>query len=165
VLVNNAAIGYDTWESTVDGDLVGAQRIFNTNVFGAWRLTQALLPLLRHSEHGRIINVSSEARSLARMGAGAPAYATSKAALNALTRVLAAELRRDRILVNAVCPGWVATGMGGPGGHRRQGSGVRALGGNARRRRLKRRLLSRRQAPALVKAAALKRFLGYAVRR
>jgi NAD(P)-dependent dehydrogenase (short-subunit alcohol dehydrogenase family) len=116
VLVNNAAIGYDTWESAVDADLVKADHIFNTNVFGAWRLTQALLPLLRHSEHGRIVNVSSEAGSLAGMGAGAPAYAISKAALNALTRVLAVELRRDRILVNAVCPGWVATDMGGPGG-------------------------------------------------
>jgi NAD(P)-dependent dehydrogenase (short-subunit alcohol dehydrogenase family) len=116
VLVNNAAIGYDTWEGAVDADLVDAQRIFDTNVFGAWRLTQALLPLLRGSRHGRIVNVSSEAGSLASMGAGAPAYATSKAALNALTRVLAAELSRARILVNAVCPGWVATEMGGSGG-------------------------------------------------
>jgi NAD(P)-dependent dehydrogenase (short-subunit alcohol dehydrogenase family) len=50
------------------------------------------------------------------MGAGTPAYSVSKAALNALTRILAAELLGDRILVNAVCPGWVATDMGGPGG-------------------------------------------------
>jgi NAD(P)-dependent dehydrogenase (short-subunit alcohol dehydrogenase family) len=50
------------------------------------------------------------------MGAGAPAYSTSKAALNALTRQLAAELQGDRILVNSICPGWVATDMGGPGG-------------------------------------------------
>jgi NAD(P)-dependent dehydrogenase (short-subunit alcohol dehydrogenase family) len=116
VLVNNAAIGYDTWEDASDADLVGAQRTFDTNFFGAWRLTQALLPKLRRSPHPRIVNVSSGAGSLASMGAGVPAYATSKAALNALTRVLAAELRRDGILVNAVCPGWVATDMGGPGG-------------------------------------------------
>ena len=50
------------------------------------------------------------------MGGGTPAYSTSKAALNALTRVLAAELRGDRVLVNAICPGWVATDMGGWGG-------------------------------------------------
>jgi len=62
------------------------------------------------------VNVSSGAGSLTEMGAGTPAYATSKAALNALTRILAAELRRDRILVNAICPGWVATDMGGWGG-------------------------------------------------
>src|SRR4051794_41511882 len=50
------------------------------------------------------------------MGAGTPAYSVSKAALNALTRILAAELRGDHVLVNAVCPGWVATDMGGSGG-------------------------------------------------
>lgn len=50
------------------------------------------------------------------MGAGVPAYSVSKAALNAMTRILAAELRADGVLVNAVCPGWVATDMGGAGG-------------------------------------------------
>ncbi len=87
-----------------------------TNLFGAWQAVQALLPLLRASGHGRVVNVSSESGSLAGMGGGTPAYSVSKAALNALTRMLAAELRRDRILVNSVCPGWVATDMGGPGG-------------------------------------------------
>ena len=62
---------------------------------------------------GRIVNVSSESGSLAEMGAGPPAYQVSKAALNALTRTLARELREAGILVNAVCPGWVATDMGG----------------------------------------------------
>jgi NAD(P)-dependent dehydrogenase (short-subunit alcohol dehydrogenase family) len=71
---------------------------------------------MRAQRYGRIVNVSSEAGSLAGMGAAAPAYATSKAALNALTKVLAAELRGTGILVNAVCPGWVATDMGGAGG-------------------------------------------------
>ena len=116
VLVNNAAILYDTWQSGVDADLEVVHRAFETNVFGAWRTTQACLPLLRRSSHGRIVNVSSGAGSLSGMGAGAPAYSVSKAALNALTRILAAELRGDGILVNAVCPGWVATDMGGPGG-------------------------------------------------
>jgi NAD(P)-dependent dehydrogenase (short-subunit alcohol dehydrogenase family) len=62
------------------------------------------------------VMVSSEGGSLASMGGGTPAYSVSKAALNALTRTLAGDLRRDHILVNAVCPGWVATDMGGPGG-------------------------------------------------
>jgi NAD(P)-dependent dehydrogenase (short-subunit alcohol dehydrogenase family) len=116
VLVNNAAILYDTWQRGVDADLDVVHRAFETNLFGAWRTTQACLPLLRRSSHGRIVNVSSGAGSLSGMGAGSPAYSVSKAALNALTRILAAELRADGILVNAVCPGWVATDMGGPGG-------------------------------------------------
>jgi len=79
-------------------------------------MVRAFLPLLRRSRHARVVNVSSEAGSLSTMGGGTPAYSLSKAALNALTRMLAAELRTQRILVNAVCPGWVATDMGGKGG-------------------------------------------------
>lgn len=116
ILVNNAAINYDSGARASTVDLAEVERTFQTNLFGAWRTVQAFLPLLRASSHGRIVNVSSGAGSLTEMGAGTPAYATSKAALNALTRILAAELRRDRILVNAICPGWVATDMGGWGG-------------------------------------------------
>lgn len=79
-------------------------------------MVREFLPLLRLSDHPRIVNVSSEAGSLTNMGGGTPAYTASKAALNALTRMLAAELRPARVLVNAACPGWVATDMGGPGG-------------------------------------------------
>jgi NAD(P)-dependent dehydrogenase (short-subunit alcohol dehydrogenase family) len=116
VLVNNAAIDYDTDQRAVSADLERVARDINTNVFGAWRLTQALLPLLRRSGHGRIVNVSSGAGQLSDMGGGTPAYKLSKVSLNALTRLFAAELRSDRILVNAICPGWVATDMGGAGG-------------------------------------------------
>ncbi|MFI6918378.1 SDR family oxidoreductase [Nonomuraea spiralis] len=116
VLVNNAAIHYDTWQRAGDADLGVVSEALETNLLGAWRVTLALLPLLRRGAHGRIVNVSSELGSLASMGGGTPAYAVSKTALNALTRMLAAELREDGILVNAVCPGWVATDMGGPGG-------------------------------------------------
>jgi NAD(P)-dependent dehydrogenase (short-subunit alcohol dehydrogenase family) len=124
VLVNNAAILYDTWESGLDADLDVVHEALETNLFGAWRTAQACLPLLRRSQHGRVVNVSSGSGSISDMGAGSPAYSVSKAALNALTRILAAELRRDGILVNAVCPGWVATDMGGPGGRSvEQGAG------------------------------------------
>lgn len=116
VLVNNAAITYDTWQRASSADLEVVREAAETNLYGPWRLTQALLPLLRESRHARIVNVSSEAASFASMGAATPAYTASKVALNALTRMLAAELRGEGILVNAVCPGWVATDMGGPGG-------------------------------------------------
>ena len=116
VLVNNAAILYDDWQRAIDADLGVAREALETNTFGAWNMVRAFLPLLRKSRHARVVNVSSESGSLASMGGGTPAYSMSKAALNALTRMLAAELRRDHILVNAVCPGWVATDMGGPDG-------------------------------------------------
>jgi NAD(P)-dependent dehydrogenase (short-subunit alcohol dehydrogenase family) len=116
VLVNNAAVHYDTWQSAASADFRVVSEALNTNLVGAWHTASAAIPLLRRSASARIVNVSSEAGSLSSMGAGAPAYSVSKAALNALTRVLAAELRRDGILVNSVCPGWVATDMGGAGG-------------------------------------------------
>jgi NAD(P)-dependent dehydrogenase (short-subunit alcohol dehydrogenase family) len=115
-LVNNAAIHYDTWQHASTANLQVVREALEVNLLGAWQTSLSLLPLLRASGHGRIVNVSSEAGSLASMDGGPPAYNVSKAALNALTRMLAGELRRDRILVNAVCPGWVATDMGGPGG-------------------------------------------------
>ena len=116
ILINNAAILYDTWQRASAADLGVVREALETNLFGAWRLTLAFLPLLRRSGHGRIVNVSSGAGSLTYMGGGTPAYGISKVALNALTRMLAAELRGDHILVNAVDPGWVATDMGGRGG-------------------------------------------------
>jgi NAD(P)-dependent dehydrogenase (short-subunit alcohol dehydrogenase family) len=114
-LVNNAAIDYDTDQRAGSADLGRVRRAVETNLLGAWRTTIALLPLLRRAEHPRVVNVSSEDGSLAGMGAGAPGYRVTKAALNALTRTLAAELRSDRVLVNAICPGWTATDMGGAG--------------------------------------------------
>jgi NAD(P)-dependent dehydrogenase (short-subunit alcohol dehydrogenase family) len=116
VLVNNAAVHYDTQQSAATADMTIVEEAFATNVLGAWRVTLALLPLLRLSRSARIVNVSSGAGSMAEQGVGTPAYSLTKLALNGLTRQLAAELRHERILVNAVCPGWVATDMGGAGG-------------------------------------------------
>lgn len=114
VLVNNAAVLYDDWQRAENADLNIAREAFETNTLGPWRVSQAFLPLLRKSGHPRIVNVSSESGSLSSMGGGTPAYGVSKAALNVLTRKLADELRPSHVLVNSVCPGWVATEMGGP---------------------------------------------------
>jgi NAD(P)-dependent dehydrogenase (short-subunit alcohol dehydrogenase family) len=113
VLVNNAAIDYDTDQRAARADLDRVTRDLDTNLMGAWRVTQAFLALLTRAPHPRIVNVSSESGSISGLTSGTtPAYAVGKAGLNALTRLLAADLRADGVLVNAVCPGWTDTDMG-----------------------------------------------------
>ncbi len=116
VLINNAAAYVDWNELASTADLDRARQIMDTNLFGAWRLTQSLLPLLRASAHPRIVNVASGAGShgdpafgLTRRHGAAASYGISKAALAALTSTLAAELADTPILINAVCPGLTAT--------------------------------------------------------
>lgn len=115
VLVNNAGSHFDVHHTASVASLDYVKEGLETNLFGAWRLIQALLPLLKKSEHARIVNVSSQAGSLSDpfMPLGAtgllPAYSVSKAGLNALTLRLAHELKDDHILVNAICPGLTAT--------------------------------------------------------
>ena len=119
VLVNNAAAFVDWTETALTADLDAAHRVFETNLFGAWRTSQAFVSLIRNSEHGRIVNVSSGAGShgetqfgLTRGGGAVASYGISKAAINALTAKLAAELEDTGILVNSVCPGLTATAPG-----------------------------------------------------
>lgn len=118
VLVNNAGISLDEARgirSILDGEVVGALReTLETNLYGPLRLCRALVPLMKRGGYGRVVNVSSKLGSLAGMGTGYEAYRISKAALNALTRILAVESRGSGILVNSACPGWVRTDMGGP---------------------------------------------------
>ena len=113
VLVNNAGINYDTWHSAQDADLDQVAQTIDTNLMGAWRMCQAFIPLMKSQGHGRIVNVSSGAGAIEGMGPGTPGYSVSKAAMNVLTIKLAAEMQGTGILVNAVCPGWVRTEMGG----------------------------------------------------
>lgn len=116
LLINNAAIHYDTWQNAVNADLNTVQEAMDTNVYGAWRMTHAFLPLLQNSQQARIVNVSSGAGAIKNQIGSTPAYSMSKIALNSLTLMLANQLKSSGILVNAVCPGWVATDMGGSGG-------------------------------------------------
>ncbi|MTI02813.1 SDR family oxidoreductase [Roseibium sp. RKSG952] len=115
ILVNNAGVDYDTDQQAHTADLARVHRAFETNLFGPWATTIAAVPLLKQGQNARIVNVSSGAGAFSGMSSGTPGYGISKAALNALTLKTAAELKSKRILVNAVCPGWVATDMGGGG--------------------------------------------------
>jgi len=114
VLVNNAGIMIDPRGSRLlDSEPAAFRRTFETNVMGPLQLTQALLPFMQKRNYGRIVNVSSGQGQLSEMSSGTPAYRISKTALNALTRITAAETRAANILVNSMCPGWVRTDMGG----------------------------------------------------
>lgn len=113
VLVNNAGISNDHGQSGVEADLDRVREALEANLFGAWRLSEAAIPLMRRNGYGRIVNISSGLGALEDMGGGQPGYRISKTSLNALTRILSSELRGTGILVNSVCPGWVQTDMGG----------------------------------------------------
>jgi NAD(P)-dependent dehydrogenase (short-subunit alcohol dehydrogenase family) len=117
ILVNNAAILIDKDNVTAsNADLETVKATLETNLIGAWRMCKAFIPLMKKNGYGRIVNVSSgagEFEYMATSGGYWPAYSVSKASLNALTVMLASELRGTNILVNAVCPGWVRTDMGG----------------------------------------------------
>jgi NAD(P)-dependent dehydrogenase (short-subunit alcohol dehydrogenase family) len=124
VLVNNAGIAIDQGGSAIDVDLDLVRQTLETNTFGAWRMCRAFVPSMRERRYGRVVNVSSGMGSLADMGGGWPGYRLSKTALNAVTRMVAAGLRDDNVLVNSACPGWVKTEMGGPGAHRSLSEGA-----------------------------------------
>lgn len=114
VLVNNAGIMIDPRGTRfLESKLATFLTTFETNVWGPLMLTQALLPLMQKNGYGRIVNMSSGLGQLAAMDNSTPAYRMSKTALNALTRIVAAEAKDSNILVNAACPGWVRTDMGG----------------------------------------------------
>jgi NAD(P)-dependent dehydrogenase (short-subunit alcohol dehydrogenase family) len=116
ILVNNAAVFPEEGsESIFDMKLDHFREAFETNVLGVIRVTRAFIPLLEKSSLPRIVNISSGAASIAaKDNHSYYAYAASKAALNMLTRGLAAEFRPKGICVVAMTPGWVKTEMGGP---------------------------------------------------
>jgi NAD(P)-dependent dehydrogenase (short-subunit alcohol dehydrogenase family) len=113
VLVNNAGIYPDENRSVLAVPPEQFRATMETNLLGPVALCQAFVPGMRTRGYGRIVNVSSGLGQLATMGDVAPSYAASKAALNALTRLVAGAVGGTNVLVNSADPGWVRTRMGG----------------------------------------------------
>jgi NAD(P)-dependent dehydrogenase (short-subunit alcohol dehydrogenase family) len=115
ILVNNAGVMLEEDRKTpglqIDAETV--RKTFETNTLGHLVVSQTFIPLMVQNRYGRIVNVSSGMGALSDMDGGYLAYRVSKAALNAVTRVLASELKGTNVLVNTMCPGWCRTDMGG----------------------------------------------------
>jgi len=118
ILVNNAGIMIEEDDADPLEELEIVRDTMQTNVYGPLLLSRLAIPIMKSRRHGRIVNLSSGMGSLAEMSAGYIAYRLSKAGINVLTRVLAAETEGMGILVNSVDPGWVQTGMGSRGASR-----------------------------------------------
>lgn len=118
ILVNNAGIFIDRGVSIIDLPLETLRKTLDTNFIGALNVCQAFVPMMRRNKYGRIVNVSSGMGTISTMGGYSAAYKLSKTALNALTRVLADELKGENIKVNTMAPGWVRSDMGGSGAPR-----------------------------------------------
>jgi len=132
ILINNAGViiepgGLDSQVTcfTINPEIV--EEAYSINAVGALRMVQAFYDLMKKARQPRIVNVSTGMGSLNGMEGGWPAYRMSKAAMNALTGILAAELEGTRIKVNSVCPGWVRTDMGGPNAERSIEEGIKGI--------------------------------------
>lgn len=127
VLINNAAILLDDAQVIWQVSPAVFRTTFETNLIGPLALCQTFVPLMRAQGYGRVVNVSSEMGQWAYLDGGTPAYSLSKTALNGLTLMLAHQLRGTNVLVNAVCPGWVRTDMGGPNATRSVAEGADSI--------------------------------------
>jgi NAD(P)-dependent dehydrogenase (short-subunit alcohol dehydrogenase family) len=126
VLINNAGIFSKEDGPGLDVELETVRATLETNTLAPLHLSQTMAPLLKRSGTARIINVSSGMGALSDMEGGYAAYRISKTALNAVTRILAAELR-GAVAVNSVCPGWVRTDMGGANAERDVSEGAAGI--------------------------------------
>jgi NAD(P)-dependent dehydrogenase (short-subunit alcohol dehydrogenase family) len=118
ILVNNAGIMIEEDDADAEEEIQIIGDTMQTNVYGPLLLSRLAIPIMKSRRYGRIVNLSSSMGSLTEMGAGYIAYRMSKAGINVVTRVLAAETEGMGILVNSVDPGWAQTAMGGSGANR-----------------------------------------------
>jgi NAD(P)-dependent dehydrogenase (short-subunit alcohol dehydrogenase family) len=127
ILVNNAGVMIEEGDADPLEELEIIRETMQTNVHGPFLLSRLAIPIMKSRRYGRIVNLSSGMGSLAEMGAGYIAYRLSKAGINVVTRVIAAETEGMGILVNSVDPGWVQTGMGGRGANRTTAKGAETV--------------------------------------
>ncbi len=127
VLVNNAGIMTEEDDADPLEEIEIVRDTMQTNVYGALLLSRLAIPIMKSRRYGRIVNLSSGMGSLNEMGAGYIGYRLSKAGINVVTRVLAAESEGMGILVNSVDPGWVQTSMGGRGASRTVQKGAESV--------------------------------------
>ena len=113
ILINNAGVYLDGGVSVFDVDEKIIQETLAVNFYGVFSMCKAFVPIMRQNGYGRIVNISSGYGAMNEMTGYEAAYRISKAALNALTLIMADELRDGSVKVNAVCPGWVSSEMGG----------------------------------------------------
>ena len=118
ILINNAAILPDPYGRILKVNAGKFRAAFETNTLGPLMLCQAFIPLMKKQNYGRVVNVSSGAGQVENMLNDMPAYRLSKLALNGLTQILAKNAQGSNVLVNAACPGWVRSDMGGPAAER-----------------------------------------------
>jgi NAD(P)-dependent dehydrogenase (short-subunit alcohol dehydrogenase family) len=127
ILVNNAGRTFGKWGDGIAA--VPAARMLeaiDNNALGAWRTIRAALPAMNRAGYGRIVNVSSGMGQLTDMNGGSAAYRISKTAMNAVTRIAAAEAKGN-VKINSVCPGWVRTDMGGQSAPRDVATGAAGI--------------------------------------
>ncbi len=134
VLINNAGIlpdnpnpGIFSHPSIFETSIDVIDSAIRTNVYGSILMCQAVVPLMKSNNYGRIVNVSSTMGQLSTIDGGTPGYRISKVALNAVTRVVAGDLEGTNVLCNSVSPGWVRTAMGGAEANRSAEEGAKEI--------------------------------------
>lgn len=114
ILVNNAGVFLDRGKSIFEVPIEILQETLEINSFGALNMCRTFLPLMEVNDYGRIVNVSSGMGMISTLSGHSSAYKLSKVLLNAMTRIMADEVKEKNIKINTMDPGWVRSDMGGP---------------------------------------------------